>query len=80
MSRRAHSGHTFVAGRDIRAHAWFTNVDWEAVVNCRVPAPIHISAKTAEDTSNFDDYGDEDGPDANAGTVTAEQQKLFEDF
>ena len=50
------------------------------MVNGRVPAPIHIAAKSAEDTSNFDDYGDEEGPDANAGVVSAEQQKLFEDF
>ena len=38
------------------------------VVNRNVPSPIKISAKGVDDTSNFDDYDDDDdGPDEHSG-------------
>jgi len=78
LSRRL--GNLRGGGRDIRAHAWFHNVDWEAVVNCKIPAPITIAVKSQEDTSQFDDYDEEDGPDTNAGTIRADEQKHFDSF
>jgi hypothetical protein len=48
---------------------------------CRtLPAPIAISVKSSEDSSFFDEYDDNDGPDIDAGKIRPEQQVLFKDF
>jgi hypothetical protein len=45
-----------------------------------LPAPIAISVKSSEDSSFFDEYDDNDGPDIDAGKIRPEQQVLFKDF
>jgi len=45
-----------------------------------MPAPIAIHAKAADDSSFFDEYDENDGPDIGAGKVRPEQQVLFQDF
>mmetsp|Transcript_9403 Transcript_9403/g.18203 ORF Transcript_9403/g.18203 Transcript_9403/m.18203 type:complete len:358 (+) Transcript_9403:247-1320(+) len=67
-------------GRDIRMHPWFKGFDWEALLQRSMPAPIQINARSEDDTSMFDDYDDDDGPDVGAGKVRPEEQKLFAGF
>ena len=41
---------------DIKKHKWFKGVDWQAVLDMRVKAPIVPPTKHAGDTSNFEKY------------------------
>nr|CAD7605070.1 unnamed protein product [Timema genevievae] len=41
---------------DIKNHKWFTDFDWEALKQRRLPAPIVQPVKSNTDTSNFDKY------------------------
>jgi hypothetical protein len=45
-----------------------------------LPAPIAINAKSPDDSSFFDEYDENDGPDIGVGNVRPEQQVLFKDF
>lgn len=45
----------------IKEHPFFANFDWKALYEKRLPAPIVPKIKGPEDTSNFDDYPDDDG-------------------
>lgn len=67
LSRRL--GNLKGGGRDIRMHPWFKGFDWESLLQRTMPAPISINARSEDDTSMFDDYDDEDGPDVGAGKV-----------
>ncbi|KAG2777292.1 hypothetical protein Pcac1_g12277 [Phytophthora cactorum] len=40
----------------IKQHAWFENVDWDAVPLRQVTAPFVPTLACAGDTTNFDDY------------------------
>merc|ERR1712216_174064 len=75
LSRRI--GNLKGGGAEIRAHPWFKGFDWEALVNRQMTSPIGIHAKSADDSSFFDEYSEHDGPDINAGGVRPEQQPLF---
>ena len=78
LSRRI--GNLKGGGAEIRAHPWFKGFDWEALVNRQMTSPIGIHAKSADDSSFFDEYSEHDGPDINAGGVRPEQQLLFKTF
>ena len=78
LSRRI--GNLKGGGAEIRAHPWFKGFDWEALVNRQMTSPIGIHAKSADDSSFFDEYSEHDGPDINAGGVRPEQQPLFKTF
>ena len=65
--------------KDIKAHPWYQNMDFTALVNKRVSAPIKPIVKGEDDTSNFDDYSDV-GPIEHEFVLTADNQQLFEDF
>jgi len=39
---------------EIKAHAWFKEVDWDAIINKEVPAPFVPLVKADNDVSNFD--------------------------
>eukprot|EP00727_Mastigamoeba_balamuthi_P012611 m51a1_g7973 putative camp-dependent protein kinase (396) ;mRNA; f:34924-36554 len=41
---------------DVRAHAWFADVDWEAVLQRRAEPPIRPRVRHAGDTGNFESY------------------------
>ncbi|KAJ1980043.1 cAMP-dependent protein kinase catalytic subunit [Dimargaris verticillata] len=41
---------------DIKRHRWFQAVDWDALLTCKVSAPIVPSYRHLGDTSNFDRY------------------------
>jgi len=65
--------------RDIKQHPWFSGVDFDAIIKRTKPGPIVITAKSEDDTSNFDDYSDV-GPIEHEFVLTADNQQLFEDF
>lgn len=44
---------------DIKNHKWFNSVDWFAVYNKKLEAPFIPKIKSPGDTSNFDDYDEE---------------------
>jgi protein kinase A len=44
---------------DIKNHKWFSSVDWIAVYQKKLEAPFIPKIKSAGDTSNFDDYEEE---------------------
>jgi len=44
---------------DIKYHKWFSSVDWLAVYQKKLEAPFIPKIKSAGDTSNFDDYDEE---------------------
>jgi hypothetical protein len=68
LSRRL--GNLKGGGRDIRMHPWFKGFDWEALLQRTMPAPIQINPRSEDDTSMFDEYDDDDGPDVGAGKVS----------
>jgi hypothetical protein len=68
LSRRL--GNLKGGGRDIRMHPWFKGFDWEALLQRTMPAPIQINPRSDDDTSMFDEYDEDDGPDVGAGKVT----------
>eukprot|EP00282_Hemiselmis_andersenii_P035087 CAMPEP_0169442004 /NCGR_PEP_ID=MMETSP1042-20121227/8599_1 /TAXON_ID=464988 /ORGANISM="Hemiselmis andersenii, Strain CCMP1180" /LENGTH=405 /DNA_ID=CAMNT_0009553153 /DNA_START=54 /DNA_END=1271 /DNA_ORIENTATION=+ len=78
LSRRL--GNFKDGGRDVRKHSWFSKLDFQALALGQLKAPIDIKAASLEDTSNFDHYSDNEGPDVKAGKVKDEQQALFENF
>eukprot|EP01139_Manchomonas_bermudensis_P005337 Amastigsp_a174977_92.p1 type:complete len:372 gc:universal Amastigsp_a174977_92:1343-228(-) len=63
---------------DIKRHKWFRFIDWPTLLARQVPAPIVPVTGSPGDTSNFDQYpeedldGDDDGED--------EFRQLFADF
>ena len=52
-------GNTKGGVNDIIRHRWFAGYDWDGLLARKLTPPIRVKVKDAEDTSNFDDYGDE---------------------
>ncbi|XP_071108152.1 cGMP-dependent protein kinase 1-like isoform X1 [Haliotis cracherodii] len=46
--------------REIQKHAWFESFNWDGLRNRNVKPPIIPSVKSATDTSNFDDYPEDE--------------------
>ena len=44
---------------DIKTSKWFEGMDWEALLNRKLDAPIKPVLKSKTDTSNFDKYPDD---------------------
>lgn len=45
--------------QDIKGHAWFSDINWIALLNKEVSAPFTPKISGAGDCSNFDDFKDE---------------------
>jgi hypothetical protein len=43
----------------VRTHPWFAGIDWIALYNRTVPAPIVPVVNSPSDTHNFEEYPDE---------------------
>jgi len=43
---------------DIKNHRWFKEVNWEALVQKKLPSPYKPTVKSADDVSNFSSYPD----------------------
>ena len=41
-------------------HKWFSGFDWDGLIGRTCPVPIDPGVKGDDDTSNFDDYPEED--------------------
>eukprot|EP00735_Rhodelphis_limneticus_P001946 TRINITY_DN1267_c0_g1::TRINITY_DN1267_c0_g1_i1::g.26800::m.26800 TRINITY_DN1267_c0_g1::TRINITY_DN1267_c0_g1_i1::g.26800 ORF type:complete len:782 (-),score=302.12,sp/P00516/KGP1_BOVIN/37.69/8e-131,sp/P00516/KGP1_BOVIN/32.73/3e-38,sp/P00516/KGP1_BOVIN/31.86/2e-10,Pkinase/PF00069.20/3.8e+03,Pkinase/PF00069.20/2.1e-68,cNMP_binding/PF00027.24/2e-18,cNMP_binding/PF00027.24/3.5e-20,cNMP_binding/PF00027.24/1.2e-18,Pkinase_Tyr/PF07714.12/7.3e+02,Pkinase_Tyr/PF07714.12/1.2e-31,Kinase-like/PF14531.1/5.7e+ len=52
---------------DVKSHPWFKGFDWEALEKKSMKPPYVPTIKDALDTSNFDEYSDDDEPDAYHG-------------
>ena len=51
----------------IKAHAWFSHLNWEKLEARQLTAPMIPTIKDPLDTSNFDDFDDVDAEPASAG-------------
>lgn len=50
--------------RDVKAHPWFKDIDWDALIEKRLDAPWTPNVKDAKDLGNFtDEYPDSDTED-----------------
>lgn len=59
---------------DIRGHRWFAQMDWVALREKRIPAPIKPRVRNLLDTSNFDVFdGIETPPHVKNGTIDRSQ-------
>lgn len=65
--RRLGSGPT--GATEIKQHKWFSRLDWQALVNKTLPAPINPKLKNPLDTSNFDDFDAPEPPPMPMGKV-----------
>lgn len=63
---------------DIREHPWYARMDWSAVFNQSIPAPLVPRVKDEKDTSNFDDYPDSD--EDTAARLAPKDAELFAEF
>lgn len=63
---------------DIRNHAWFQGVDWQKVLDRKIPPPIAVKVTFAGDTRYYAKYEEVDN--AIGWQLTDEQQALFKDF
>lgn len=55
---------------DVKTHKWFANMDWMALYNKKLNAPMIPKIKHPGDTSNFDSYDEE--------SITISREMLFE--
>lgn len=60
---------------DIIADPFFNGFDWDGLKNVTLKSPYSPPVKNAMDTSNFDNYDEEDSPPVYTGS-----QSTFEDF
>ncbi|XP_050685461.1 cAMP-dependent protein kinase catalytic subunit 1-like [Leptidea sinapis] len=44
---------------DFKTHRWFKGIEWEAILNCRWPAPFIPKCKHPGDSTNFERYDEE---------------------
>lgn len=66
------------SSQDVKSHKWFADVDWDAVLNCKIEAPIIPGCSHPGDTTNFEKYPEED--DGDDGDDSDPHRSLFENF
>merc|ERR1719397_1078334 len=62
---------------DIKNHKWFKGLDWEEVYQRKLKPPFVPKVRSAGDTSNFQEYSDEE---LEIDPVTEREAKVFEEF
>ncbi|KAI8853638.1 kinase-like domain-containing protein [Chytridium lagenaria] len=66
---------------DIKRHRWFSDVDWNKLVNLEIPSPYQPRIGHEGDTSNFDRYDENHEPYGSQGrTLTRTNSKTFDGF
>lgn len=70
---------------DVKSHSWFSGVDWDALVRKQIQAPFIPPVRHAGDTSNFEEYPEEDFNDQSTilNDLTFDRQdinQIFIDF
>jgi len=63
---------------DIQKHKWYKGMDWDALVDRRIPPSFVPSVKAPDDTSMFDRYPE--STEGSAPAISAKDQELFDDF
>lgn len=66
--------------QDIKDHRWFQEIDYDALLNGRIIAPIIPEVRNEGDSQNFDTYPE--APQDNGETTAGESTlvELFRDF
>lgn len=64
---------------EVKSHVWFADVNWAEVRDRKVQPPIIPKIAHTGDTSNFDDYSDDDWAE-DAPVATKSNMALFNDF
>ncbi|WPH05045.1 Hypothetical protein R9X50_00794400 [Acrodontium crateriforme] len=59
----------------VKAHPWFSHIDWDALYHRKMQGPIVPHLKSADDTRNFDEY---DAEPVHRDTYTKEMQAKYE--
>lgn len=77
LSRRL--GNLRGGSADIRKHPFFKGFDWNSLMTRKMTAPIEINTKGPADTSQFDDYGEDEDAEL-FGKISAVEQKHFKMF
>jgi len=62
---------------DIKDHKWFKDISWDDVVQLKLTPPIQVIAKHLGDSSNFDEYPEEQ---YNQSMPTDNFNELFPNF
>ena len=66
---------------DVKKHRFFKGIDWEALLNKQTIAPIIPVADHDGDTSNFEEYEEEEGFEyCTDPTVVDFYEETFKDF
>ena len=77
VDRTKRIGNLRNGAEDVKTHRWFKEVDWEEVRSRKVKPPYIPKVKSEGDTSNFEDYSDEN---LELEPVTEREAKVFDDF
>lgn len=78
IDRTKRIGNLKAGAEDVKKHKWFKGVDWEDVYYRKLKPPLVPKLKYEGDTSNFDDYPEDD---LNKVPVVSErEQRVFDDF
>jgi serine/threonine protein kinase len=65
----------------VKSHAWFKNIDWDALYNRRVNGPIVPHLRGPADTRNFDEYEPEtDSREPYSKDMAEKWDEYFKDF
>jgi len=65
-------------GEDVRRHRWFKHLDWDDVYKRKLTPPLIPKVNCDGDTSNFDDYPEDDWKSARK--LHPKELEKFEDF
>jgi len=63
---------------DIKNHKWFAGVDWDMLLNKKIPAPIPVKVQADGDSRYFDRYPE--STEDKSPKLTPQQQELFRGF
>jgi len=63
---------------DVKAHKWFSEIDWTDVYEKKLQPPIRPTVNGEGDTGNFDEYDEDDKSQVSEGTP--DDLELFEDW
>lgn len=65
--------------QDIKKHKYYSGIDWEVLLQRKIPAPIPVRVAQGGDSRYFDRYP-ESPPGSTQKAPTEAQQELFKDF
>jgi len=66
--------------RDVKDHAWFSEMDFKKLVRKELPGPWIPDIKDPFDASHFEDFRGSERDDVRHRSLSREEQELFRDF